>query len=95
MTSETKPSEAALLDRVRSPLLVVAGSQDLLTPLDDVRVAFDRAGAKVKELLVCGREQGFSADYGHVDLVFGKKAPDEIFPRILDWFARHDDGLPQ
>lgn len=81
------------LDRVRSPLLVIAGSKDLLTPLDDVRVAFDRAGAKVKELLVCGREQGFSADYGHVDLVFGKNAPDEIFPRILDWFVRHDDGL--
>jgi pimeloyl-ACP methyl ester carboxylesterase len=78
------------LERSRAPLLVVAGNNDILTPLADVRAAYDRSGAASKELLVCGRETGFATDYGHVDLVLGRRAPDEVFPRVLDWFVRHD-----
>jgi hypothetical protein len=74
------------------PLQVVAGKQDRLTPLEDVRIAYDVSGAREKELIVCGREHGFCADYGHVDLVFGRNAKTEIFPRIRDWFVKHDSA---
>jgi pimeloyl-ACP methyl ester carboxylesterase len=84
----------AALERTRTPLMVVAGSKDALTPLEDVRIAYDRSGASSKELLVCGREHGFSSDYGHIDLVFGKKARDEVFPRIREWFRKHDTTVP-
>jgi pimeloyl-ACP methyl ester carboxylesterase len=72
------------------PLQVIAGKTDRLTPLEDVRIPYDLSSALSKELVVCGREHGFSSDYGHVDLVFGRRAKDEIFPRIRDWFVRHD-----
>jgi pimeloyl-ACP methyl ester carboxylesterase len=78
------------LARSTTPLMVVAGATDRLTALADVRVAYDRSGATSKELVICGREHGFSADYGHIDMVFGKKAHLEVFPRIRDWFVRHD-----
>jgi pimeloyl-ACP methyl ester carboxylesterase len=83
------PIEA--LERARTPLLVVCGSKDRLTPLEDVRIAYERSGAESKELLVVGREHGFSSDYGHIDLIFGRRAKDEVFPRILDWLRKHDD----
>lgn len=76
------------------PLQVIAGKTDRLTPLEDVRIPYDLSGARDKELVVCGRAEGFSADYGHVDLVFGRRAKDEVFPRIRDWFVRHDVPRP-
>lgn len=84
----------AALPRTRTPLLVVAGNKDKLTPVEDVRIAYDRSGATSKELLVCGREQGFSSDYGHIDLVFGRRAKDEVFPKIREWFRKHDAPAP-
>ncbi|MBI3722829.1 alpha/beta fold hydrolase [bacterium] len=80
----------AALERSRVPLMVIAGARDGLTPLEDVRIPFDRSGAPSKELVICGRDHGFSQDYGHIDLVFGKRAREEVFPRIRDWFVRHD-----
>lgn len=80
----------AALERSRTPLLVIGGSHDRLTPIEDVRIAYDRSGAPSKELVIAGREHGFSENYGHIDLVFGRRARDEVFPRILDWFVKHD-----
>lgn len=79
------------LARSRTPLLVVAGNKDRLTPVEDVRIAFDKSGAEKKELFVVGREHGHCSDYGHIDLVFGRQAREEVFPRIRDWFVQHDE----
>ncbi len=38
-----------------------------------------------KEYWLAGIESGASADYGHSDLIFGLRAPDEVFPRVRDW----------
>ena len=32
-------------------------------------------------------EEGFSLDFGHDDLLAGRAAPAEVFPRIADWPA--------
>jgi pimeloyl-ACP methyl ester carboxylesterase len=80
----------AALPRTRTPLLVVVGNKDRLTPADDVKIAYDASGSPDKELLVCGPEHGFSSDYGHIDLVFGRKAKEEVFPRLRQWLAKHD-----
>ena len=41
------------------------------------------------ELVTVGLSEGFSTDYGHGDLVLGRRAPDEVFPRIAEFLARH------
>ncbi len=77
------------LERIRAPMFVVAGSRDGLTPAADVRQVFDRIGSEDKSWLEAGREQGLRHDYSHVDLVLGRHAPDEIYPRVADWLEAH------
>jgi alpha-beta hydrolase superfamily lysophospholipase len=36
-----------------------------------------------------GLADGFSADYGHTDLLVGRRASEEIFPRLRDWLVAH------
>lgn len=78
------------LHRIEVPLLIIAGSIDRLTPPEDLRYVFDRVSSPVREFVVIGREQGASAEYGHVDLILGKNAPEDVFPTILAWLERHD-----
>ena len=50
---------------------------------------FEQVSSQDKELLLCGREHGFSADFGHIDLVLGTRAPAEVFPHIARWIESH------
>ena len=38
---------------------------------------------------VIGVESGAKADYGHMDLVMGDRAKDEVWPKVLAFFDRH------
>ncbi len=79
------------LARARQPALFVAGSRDLLAPVDSVRAGAEAWGGE-KELWVAGRGTGLSADYGHSDLIFGLRAKEEIFPRVREWLLQHSKG---
>ncbi len=80
------------LHRIEVPLLVIAGSIDRLTPPEDLRFVFDHVSSRDKEFVVIGRAQGASAEYGHVDLILGRNAPEDVFPTIAAWIDRHDRG---
>ncbi len=75
----------AHLGRIRAPVLFIAGVADRLSPIEDLRQVFDAVASDDKELLLVGRETGFSTDYGHIDLVFGKRAREEVYPHIARW----------
>lgn len=77
------------LGRIRAPMLMVAGAEDKLTPLADLRFVYDAISSEDKEFLVCGREQGFSSDYGHIDLILGTRAQEEVYPHMLRWIEDH------
>ena len=77
------------LARSPVPFLLIAGADDRLVPPASVEAARDamvaaRAAGNVQYVLA-GKEQGFRCDYGHGDLVLGKCAPEEIFPRVEQW----------
>ncbi|WIG99434.1 alpha/beta fold hydrolase [Myxococcus sp. SDU36] len=76
------------LSRVTIPFLLLAGSKDLLAPPMAVARAKEYLGGPVK-VLVAGKAHGFGADYGHADLVLGRRAPDEIFPLIEAFLSAH------
>ena len=40
-------------------------------------------------LRLVGKGHGQAGEYGHGDLLIGRRAPAEIFPLILDWLERH------
>ena len=77
------------LHRIRRPILIIAGAADALTPVDDLRDIAARISSPDKRLLICGREQGFRFDYGHIDLILGRHARDEVYPHIAAWIESH------
>ncbi len=72
----------------RVPLFVLAGGGDLLVPKDDIREAYERAASPLKLYLELGCQDGFCEDYGHIDLLFGRRAREEVYPRIAAWLAQ-------
>jgi pimeloyl-ACP methyl ester carboxylesterase len=76
------------LSTVRQPFLLLAGSRDLLAPPLAVARAKEHLGGPVK-VVVAGRAHGFAEDYGHADLVLGRRAPDEIFPLVETFLSAH------
>lgn len=77
-----------LLDRIEAPIQIIAGPKDQLCPQDELEAIFEGVGSRHKELLIASEERGFSCDYGHIDLVLGKLAREEIYPHIADWIER-------
>lgn len=90
------------LANVRVPVLAVAGAGDrILAPPDTVHDLLDRFGSPDRVLIVAGREQGYTTDYDHPDLVVSRAAREEIWPRVIEWLrqreasaAKGDPALP-
>jgi hypothetical protein len=47
-----------------------------------------------KTVMLFGRENGDTLDYGHGDLIFGENAPLEVYPRILRWVSERASPMP-
>jgi pimeloyl-ACP methyl ester carboxylesterase len=77
------------LERIRVPILVIAGARDRLTPPADLERLVDRVGSSDKTFWVAGHVSGLSHEYSHVDLVLGRHAPDEIYPVVTEWLDDH------
>ncbi|MBS2025445.1 MAG: alpha/beta hydrolase [Deltaproteobacteria bacterium] len=74
------------LAQTRTPVLVIAGKADQLgfTPL--VRRGYDALGGD-KAFVLVGEENGAGADYGHMDLLLGDHAPQEVFEPLWEWLS--------
>ncbi len=68
------------------PLLVLAGTRDLLAPIASVRPAYDRSASTDKTL------QTFPM--GHGDLILGRDAPRTTWPAVSAWLSRRAGNSP-
>lgn len=82
----------ANLARVTTPTLVIAGARDRIATPASVRLGHGLLPAGHKAYLEFGTAHGHGADYGHIDLVFGRHAPEEVFATVASWIG---DGLPE
>jgi pimeloyl-ACP methyl ester carboxylesterase len=72
------------LSSLRMPTLVVGGSRDPQATPEAVFATFDGlTGVADKRLLMCGRSYGHDEEYGHFDLIVGKRAQREVWPEIV------------
>lgn len=78
------------LSRIHTPFLFVAGSVDNLGTPYAVRYAYEHVASTDKEWRLFTRANGDSGEYGHVDLVLGEKAREEVYPVLLQWIERHE-----
>jgi pimeloyl-ACP methyl ester carboxylesterase len=73
------------------PILLMSGSKDFMAPPASVINARKKLKETTEaECVVMGKESGRLEDYGHVDLILGAHATEEVFPKILEWLQRHD-----
>lgn len=70
---------------IRAPLLTFAAAADTNDPWTGCKELFDATGSDDKSFVLLGEEQGFSHDYEHVEMIIGKAAQAEVWPRIADW----------
>jgi pimeloyl-ACP methyl ester carboxylesterase len=74
----------------RQPALFLAAPLDNLAPPDVVRRGYELWGGP-KEYVEFRVDEGHSADYGHTDLLVGRRAPQEVFPVVARWLEAHAD----
>jgi pimeloyl-ACP methyl ester carboxylesterase len=80
------------LERVTTPILIIAGSKDGLTPVRDLRRVYERVASRDKAFRIIGKAEGVAHDYSHADLVLGLHAPDDVYPVVLEWLDAHRHG---
>ncbi|MBN94770.1 MAG: hypothetical protein CL928_11980, partial [Deltaproteobacteria bacterium] len=73
------------LAKVVAPVLLFAGRVDHIVPPWTVKVAYDRIASEDKTFVMLGKGWGTRHEYGHGDLVVGRFARLEVFPRVRDW----------
>jgi poly(3-hydroxyalkanoate) synthetase len=76
------------LHQVHVPILFVAGKRDRIALADGVKAAYTALGGD-KRFLVAGEENGFEHDYGHIDMLAGERAPQELWPSLQAWLETH------
>jgi len=80
------------LERITTPILIIAGSHDGLTPARDLERIYQRVASPDKVFRIIGKRYGDAHDYSHADLVLGRHAPDDVYPVVLDWLEAHRHG---
>jgi pimeloyl-ACP methyl ester carboxylesterase len=69
------------MDGITAPLFFISGSEDFAGP-ENIRVyGYEKVASEIKQFKLY-------QDYGHTDLVLGKRVAEEVFPDILSWLRR-------
>ena len=74
------------LKDVNLPALFMVGGADRLGTPKSLTAAYEAWGGP-KQFVLLAKSAGFSADYGHMDMVTGPQAPAEVFAPIIAFFA--------
>jgi alpha-beta hydrolase superfamily lysophospholipase len=69
-------------ERYAVPTLLLAGSRDVQVSVPAVQATATLLGGEAR---VYGRDQGHHEDYGHWDLILGRRAFEEVWPDVADW----------
>lgn len=77
--------------KIRTPVLVVAGRLDRIAVVPAVKDGYRALGGPKRWLLVT-RANGARGEYGHMDLVIGRRAADEVWSRVLAFFEAPPAG---
>jgi len=79
------------LPKSKTPIFILGGSKDMMAPPAAVVAAFGTGEQRAeRKCLILGKEAGCVEDYGHMDLMLGIRAEEEVFPQILKWLDEHD-----
>jgi pimeloyl-ACP methyl ester carboxylesterase len=89
-----KVDYAQMLDKVTVPTFVAGGLVDAIASPESVRFVYSHIAAEKKAFHIFSVVNNDSIDYGHMDMVFGRYAPRDVFPAIERWLAAHPLPTP-
>ena len=75
---------------IRCPTLVLGGTADRIATPTSVAAVVDRLGGRDVRWRQFGTLHGEGSDYGHLDLLIGRHAPEDIYLPVLDFCREHD-----
>lgn len=80
------------LDSIKIPTYLIGGRRDHLASPYSIRKTYEQLGTKStdKEMMIAGRAEGHSEDYGHVDLIIGKNVDTDINIPITKWLNKRN-----
>jgi alpha-beta hydrolase superfamily lysophospholipase len=78
------------LAKIQLPLLLIGGEKDPVAPPEAIRAVHRAVGSVDRTVRIFGPRYKDAAAYGHMDLILGKKARQEVFPVIGGWLKRRD-----
>lgn len=74
--------ETVNLRDITVPLLCVGATRDDIVPLGAARALVDSVGSKDKQFL--------ELDGGHISVIAGRRAKQQVWPALLEWLQAHD-----
>ena len=77
------------LAEVRVPVMAVAAVGDRQDPAWACRKLLEQFGSVVSEFVCLGKKNGFSSDFGHVEMLVSKEAQREVWPLVEQWLRNH------
>ncbi|MFT3836652.1 MAG: alpha/beta fold hydrolase [Myxococcaceae bacterium] len=79
------------MHEIKTPILVVGARLDRIALTPAVYDGYRALGGEKKWLLV-SRANGARAEYGHMDLVIGEYAPEDVWSKVDDFFDAHESA---
>lgn len=73
------------LAQVRVPVMAVAAVGDVQDPAWACRKLLEQFASPLSEFLCLGKKNGFSSDFGHVEMLVSKEAQREVWPLVERW----------
>ena len=81
------------LKKIKIPVVTIAGKNDKIAAPHLTEVLFHELGSALKGFRIFGKQPGDSANYGHIDLLLGHHAPDEVYPFVHYWLEKFIDSI--
>jgi pimeloyl-ACP methyl ester carboxylesterase len=73
------------ISNIEIPIFAITGSVDLICPKEAIEYLREKLPEERLKIIIAGTSYGFSTDYGHGDIIFGRNAPKEIFPIVSSY----------
>jgi pimeloyl-ACP methyl ester carboxylesterase len=76
------------LKNITEPVFVATAEKDRLAAPAACAPAYEHIPSEDKQFRVFGTDRGDDFDFGHGDIVVGRKAASVVFPEVIDWIKR-------
>ena len=80
------------LSDIKTPILIAGGKADNLALPEALRYTYNHVSSEDKTYRLFGLTNGYSTDYGHNDVVMGRRAVREVLPYIANWLSTRSSG---